>query len=212
MSPRAPIPPSPRAACAGSRRALGDGQPRDGISDRVRAASARRLPRDELPPPPAGRGAASPPGLPEQVRAPACPSRQEKAGVAAGGSLARGWGALLRKFLVCSAMEQGSSSCSRGPTASPPCSLHGGWRNSPSRPIRTLTLGHGQPSSCWLPAPPPWCSLAHQEHLSYPWRGDRLLFQPRPLVLTQRCMAGFRWSGTLGQQQLSFPRGAGSDE
>lgn len=128
------------------------------------------------------------------------------------GAVGMGWGALVRKALVCLAEERGSSSCSRGPTASPPCLLHRGWLSSPSCPICALTLGHGQPSSCWLPAPPPWCSLAHQEHLSYPRRGDGLLFQPRPLVLTQRCVAGCWWSGTLGWQQLSFPGGAGSDE
>lgn len=50
MSLAAPIPPSPRAACAGSRQALGQGQPRDGISDWAHAASARRLPQDELLP------------------------------------------------------------------------------------------------------------------------------------------------------------------
>lgn len=68
MSPAAPIPPSPRAACAGSRRALGHGQPRDGISDWLHAASARRLPWDELLPLLQGTGLC-PLGVTEQVQA-----------------------------------------------------------------------------------------------------------------------------------------------
>lgn len=75
MSLAAPIPPSPRR----ERRALGQGQPQDGISDWLHSASARRLPWDQLLPFLQGMGLCPcPPGVMEQVRAPAHPLGWEK--------------------------------------------------------------------------------------------------------------------------------------
>lgn len=156
MNAAAPIPPSPRAACAGSRRALGHGQPRDGISDWVHAASARRLPQDELLPLLWGAGPC-PPGVTEQVG-------WEKVVVAAhpralGGAVGVGWG--LYSTRSCCAQWRNEGLCLAWP-------LHGGWLSSPSCPTVPMLA----PSSSTLVL-----FGSHGESAL-----ATLLFQPRPLV------------------------------
>lgn len=189
MNAAAPIPLSPRAACAGSRRALGHGQPRDGISDWVHAASARRLPQDELLPLLWGAGPC-PPGVTEQVG-------WEKVVVvvaahprALGGAVGVGWG--LYATRSCCAQWRNEGLCLAWP-------LHGGWLSSPSCPTVPILSHLARVGS----------QLLHPGALWLTWR---ICVSHAALPAQTSCMGGCWWSRTLGQQRLSFRGDAGGDE
>lgn len=201
-------PPSPRAACAGSRRALGDGQPRDGISDRARAASARRLPGTSCLPLLRAAGEGHRAAAPRAPGAGAGSCSPLEAGEGFGRSLPRGastWGAVGMARGLCSAR----SWLAQGLCPVPQARLlpHLTCRVA-EQPFCFLVFRAGQPSRGFLSVP---CTLALwlSSSVPCPWQGHRLLFHPGLLCWPSITSPA---AGGLGQQELSFPGGAGSGE
>ncbi|XP_068512271.1 telomerase-binding protein EST1A isoform X3 [Anas acuta] len=187
-------PPSPRAACAGSRRALGDGQPRDGISDRARAASARRLPGTSCLPLLRAAGEGHSAAAPRAPGAGAGSCSPLEAGEGFGHSLPRGastWGAVGTARGLCSAR----SWLAQGLCPIPQLLPHLACRVA-EQPLCFLAFRAGQPSRGFLSVP---CTLALwlSSSVPCPWQGHRLLFHPGLLCwpsITSPAVVG------LGQQ------------
>lgn len=203
-------PPSPRAACAGSRRALGDGQPRDGISDRARAASARRLPGTSCLPLLRAAGEGHSTAAPRAPGAGAGSCSPLEAGEGFGHSLPCGastWGAVGMARGLCSARSRLAQGLCPIPQLLPhlACRL--------SSPSASLLLGQGSLPGVFSQFLAPWpfglaaACVAHGKDTGCSFT---LAFCAGPASRPQLL---WDWdSRTDPHGQLSFSGGTGSGE